>query len=89
MPDEPKANAEQKSKSAQTWLMIGAGLAMLYVLSVGPAWRITEACGGNFRWLDTAYAPIIAVMEQSPQLFKVFQWYVFDLWQCPLPPPPK
>jgi hypothetical protein len=59
--------------------MVVAGLVLLYVLSVGPAYRMAARSVIPNGVFVTVYEPVIYVGESVPVVHGAFDWYM-RLW---------
>ena len=65
--------------SKSTWLMGFAGVLLLYILSVGPAYRMAAHRLIPNVWFVRVYEPVIRVGESVPFIHPAFDWYM-RLW---------
>jgi hypothetical protein len=67
------------------WIVAGIPCVLaLYVLSIGPAIKLTDAGMIGERAgqiLGIAYAPL-GLLVRVPGADHVFRWYVFQVWEC-------
>ncbi len=59
--------------------LIAGGLVILYLLSVGPAYRMATFGVISNKFFVAAYEPVIYVGESVPFVRGVFNWYM-RLW---------
>ena len=81
MRDQPRPS----TKGVGAALLV-AGLLVLYVLSLGPAYRLVGADGLNgdeMRALGRIYAPVWCVADQWLPLQRIVNWYAGGLWDGP------
>jgi hypothetical protein len=50
-------------------------LLLGYLLSVGPAARITQSAGARDDWIDVVYAPLILLADRSDTVADALWWY--------------
>lgn len=67
-----------KTATSRYFMVVG-GLGLLYVLSVGPAYRMAARSVIPNAVFVTLYEPVIYVGESVPVLHGVFNWYM-RLW---------
>jgi hypothetical protein len=62
-------------------------LPPLYVLSVGPAWKLVVNGRLSYTVVDAAYSPLFAVVELSETAKEFYTWYVALWFDSPKPQP--
>jgi len=67
-----------KMSRSRWWLVFG-GIVWLYVLSVGPAYRMAARNVIAHSWFATVYGPVILVGDSVPLVDGAFDWYL-RLW---------
>ena len=67
------------------WVWIAGVILILYVLSVGPAAKITQRHVMLWNTFWYTYLPVHELRKRSTIVQRVYLWYVFDLWRCPGP----
>ena len=81
---------DRQKPGAAFWATVGLIVMVLYVLSIGPAYRIVEtitgtdpfyagSMWGNSDLLDTVYAPLKWAADTFPFAADAIWWYVV-LW---------
>lgn len=80
MADETKPRFKPKLE----WLWTPLLVLVVYVLSVGPAYKLESKGLFPNSALETLYAPL-EVLGRTEAGGAVLGWYVFDLWQVPFP----
>lgn len=65
--------------SPTRWSLIFGGIVLVYVLSVGPAYRMAMYRAIPNSWFVTMYEPVIYVGESVPIVHGAFDWYM-RLW---------
>ena len=66
-----------------TWyLRWGFLLFLLYVLSTGPAFRVTRTNPALQRSLVIFYSPLILVSDACRPIDQFLDWYVKDVWSA-------
>src|SRR4051812_30348485 len=73
----------KRGKGWLTWLAVALIVLALYVLSVGPTFRLSMRSQSARRTWRAVYAPLIWLLDQNNPVARVFGAYV-DLW---VPPP--
>ena len=88
--DEEWEDPYPKKQSWNWW----AGIPMmlvLYVLSVGPMFRLAQNGTLPWRSFEVIYAPLDLAARFKP-VDRFVQWYIFDVWKASapvIPPGPR
>ncbi len=65
------------------WLIWVGLVATVYVLSVGPVFRL-YTLGAIPAWAVKIYVPLFILGRHFSAIDRVLEWYVYDLWKAPL-----
>jgi hypothetical protein len=76
MPSEPKRDGRGCALTAAIGLIV---LPLLYVLSMGPAWRAHKAGAITLDAYFAAYYPLHWLCDMSPDFSGAIDWYI-KLW---------
>jgi hypothetical protein len=60
------------------WFPVALGI---YILGIGPAARIYQACPATRRALETIYVPLITLRRTCPPAGRVLDWYIIAVWK--------
>ncbi len=55
-------------------------LPVLYVMTMGPAWKIGHALGA-WSTVRVLYAPVLWLVDISDPFAGFIQWYLHDVWK--------
>jgi hypothetical protein len=59
---------------------------LVYLLASGPIARLSVAGYLPMGAVDNLYQPLLIIAPEGSPQRKALEWYVFELWQVPLPP---
>jgi hypothetical protein len=59
------------------WYVLIPTMLLLYVLSIGPAYRFLPGSA-----LPTLYRPLIQLENHCKPLDRFLTWYMEDVWKC-------
>ena len=59
------------------WVALSLTLLLLYVLSLGPAYRFLPG-----PWLPTVYGPLVQLERHCPPLDRFITLYMEKVWHC-------
>ena len=76
------SGASDRRRACGPWIAGTLLAVVLYVLSIGPAWRLSITLqSGSFNTAYTiVYAPIIWACKHSPACLEIILWYC-EFWQ--------
>ena len=83
----PEPAPQPRSHPAAYWLISAFVFLLFYVLSIGPVAKVCEhlRMPGKYpraeKVLETIYAPIRVLGDNSPAADRFFRWYLFDVWR--------
>jgi hypothetical protein len=66
------------------WFFCIAILPIAYVLSIGPATKMSHK-GTLPPSLRIVYRPLVTVADHCPPFGLFLCWYIYRVWHCPFP----
>ncbi len=64
------------------WIWVLVFIFIVYPLSIGPAMKLCVMGYYSPGIVSTAYAPLRRVIDSSPPLRRLFEWYIDDVWKA-------
>jgi hypothetical protein len=79
----PQAPVSKLSDRASALLLVWGPLMLaLYVLSVGPIWKLSDKGFISSYTVNVIYTPLVPLAAHFEPTQQFFTWYIFDLWRC-------
>jgi hypothetical protein len=86
-PSEPNTRTDRLYSLASRWFLYIAAGFLVYVLSIGPAAKLSHACKLPAKHphiqavIEAIYSPILIVGDNCPPVGQFLNWYVITIWR--------